>query len=402
MDNVRVGTYIKSRLKDKGITQEQLAEMLNISSSAVSQVLNGKNMFDYPNMMQLAKILDESLDKIVNAGEEPETYLEELSKLSSKEYLMKDPTLEKLKDTDSKGLTLKEYLLKNKNHDLVVLLQEKGLLYKIESDIRYATIIINNNDEKNYERYVSHNTFLHDLEKDVHNLENLKSFESYTNEEQEYIKAIIECNNNNILNSLSILRNIREGSSNSFAVVYYAIQFDQINFLKFMEVKQNLNEPKLVHSKKNLYSNYMHMAIQYKSMNCLKYLYDGLNVFHIDKYLSTLGKTKDVLFIKDFFNNFQSKTQDRYYQTQPETYNTYQSLKNLIIDNDVEILEHLLDFSDQDSLDHLMRETSQSQIELIKLLLRKGARFTFYDSYQGKYFPNEQITALMRDLYKIK
>jgi transcriptional regulator with XRE-family HTH domain len=402
MDNILVGTYIKSRLKDKGITQEQLAEMLNISSSAVSQVLNGKNMFDYPNMIHLAKILDESLDKIVNAGVEPETYLEELSKLSSKEYLMKDPTFEKLKDTDSKGLTLKEYLLKNKNHELVLLLQEKGLLYKIETDIRYATMIINNNDEKNYQRFLSQHTFLHDLEKDVHSLENLKLFDSYTSDEQEYIKAIVECKNDNILNGLSFLRKIREGSSNSFAILYYAIQFDQIDFLKFMEFKQNLNEPKLRHVKTNLYSNYLHMAIQYKSMRCLKYLYDGLVEFHIDKYISTLGKTKDVLFIKDFFKNFQSKTHDRYYQTQPETYNTYQSLKNLILDNEVQILEYLLDLSDQDSLDQLMRETSQTQIELIKLLLRKGARFTFYDSYQGKYFPNEQITALMKDLYKIK
>ena len=42
MDNVKVGLYIKQRIKEKGITQEQLAEEMNISSSAVSQVLSGK------------------------------------------------------------------------------------------------------------------------------------------------------------------------------------------------------------------------------------------------------------------------------------------------------------------------------------------------------------------------
>ena len=39
MNNVKVGQFIKEKLKSKSITQEQLADKLNISSSAVSQSL---------------------------------------------------------------------------------------------------------------------------------------------------------------------------------------------------------------------------------------------------------------------------------------------------------------------------------------------------------------------------
>ena len=68
MDNVKVGLYIKKRIAEKGITQDQLAEMMNITSSAVSQVLTGKNMFDVVNLQVLSRILDEPIDKILNAG----------------------------------------------------------------------------------------------------------------------------------------------------------------------------------------------------------------------------------------------------------------------------------------------------------------------------------------------
>lgn len=126
MNNIKICEYIKQRIKEKGISQDQLAEMLGVTSPAVSQVLNGKNMFDYPNMMNLAKILDEPMDKIVNAGEEAETYLEELSKLSVKDYEKKDPEYKKVRDVDSKSKTLLDYVLKNKNYQLTMKIVSKG------------------------------------------------------------------------------------------------------------------------------------------------------------------------------------------------------------------------------------------------------------------------------------
>ena len=101
MDNVKVGLYIKKRIAEKGITQDQLAEMMNITSSAVSQVLTGKNMFDVVNLQVLSRILDEPIDKILNAGEEPETYLEILARKTQLEYKKDDPNLEKVKEKRS-------------------------------------------------------------------------------------------------------------------------------------------------------------------------------------------------------------------------------------------------------------------------------------------------------------
>lgn len=105
MDNVKVGQFIKEELKKHSITQEQLAEKLGISSSAVSQSLSGKNSFDITNLMEISKILDIDLDVIVNAGEERETNLERMSKMTYEKFSIEDPEFYKLKDTDSKGLS---------------------------------------------------------------------------------------------------------------------------------------------------------------------------------------------------------------------------------------------------------------------------------------------------------
>ena len=98
MNSIKIGNYIKTQLKKKGISQEKLSEILGISSSAVSQALSGKNSFDIENLQLISEILDESLDVILNAGEERETRTEKLSKMTLEEFLEKDPTLDTIKD----------------------------------------------------------------------------------------------------------------------------------------------------------------------------------------------------------------------------------------------------------------------------------------------------------------
>jgi len=66
IDNVKVGEYIKKLLKQHNMTQDDLADALSISKSAVSQNLRGKSTFDIQNLIQIAKIFEITLDDLLN------------------------------------------------------------------------------------------------------------------------------------------------------------------------------------------------------------------------------------------------------------------------------------------------------------------------------------------------
>ena len=46
VDQVKIGNFLKKLRKEKGITQEQLAEILNVSGRTVSRWETGNNMPD--------------------------------------------------------------------------------------------------------------------------------------------------------------------------------------------------------------------------------------------------------------------------------------------------------------------------------------------------------------------
>lgn len=403
MDNTKIGQYIRLRLKEKGITQEQLAEQLNISSSAVSQVISGKNMFDYPNMILLAKILDEPLDKIINAGEETVTLLEEFSKLSLGEYLKKDLNLNKVQERDSKNKSLIEYVLKNKNYPLLKHLKEKVYLREIENDIRYATLVIENEDIQLFNQ-VNRNYLSYDIKKfgRVDNDEGYpkKKFIELAQEEQEFIKAVITTKNEALKSNFWFINKLKSRATYRPSIVYYAIEKDAVEFVKFIVETQESFDSELrgvENIKQSRFLDYLKNAVESKSLNCIDYLYSNLKVFSVDKVLENLVSTKDLNFIKTFTQKYTNKTLDRFfYQNQENKYNTYNYFRELVINNEHDLLECLIDFSDQDSLDKLLRDVKEENVELIKLFLIKGARFTFLDSESGRYSPNEQLTALMK------
>ena len=70
IDNIKVGEQIKSLLKERNMTQSDLARELNISKSAVSQNLNGRSTFDIQNLMKIAEIFNISIDTLLNIKED--------------------------------------------------------------------------------------------------------------------------------------------------------------------------------------------------------------------------------------------------------------------------------------------------------------------------------------------
>lgn len=69
LDASKVGPYIQKLRKKKNITQNQLGERLNISYQAVSKWERGEALPDASILVDLADILETSVDNILNGGE---------------------------------------------------------------------------------------------------------------------------------------------------------------------------------------------------------------------------------------------------------------------------------------------------------------------------------------------
>ncbi len=64
MDQIKIGKFISTKRKEKGITQSELAEMLNITDRAVSKWENGNCLPDAGTMPELCKTLNVSINDL--------------------------------------------------------------------------------------------------------------------------------------------------------------------------------------------------------------------------------------------------------------------------------------------------------------------------------------------------
>ena len=71
MDMDKIGKFIANKRKEKGLTQIELADKLNITDRAVSKWECGKSLPDSSIMLELCKILDITVNELLS-GEEQE------------------------------------------------------------------------------------------------------------------------------------------------------------------------------------------------------------------------------------------------------------------------------------------------------------------------------------------
>lgn len=65
IDYVAIGERVKKFRKNRGLTQEKLAELLNISVPHMSNIENGKTKFSMPVFINLINILDVTADMLL-------------------------------------------------------------------------------------------------------------------------------------------------------------------------------------------------------------------------------------------------------------------------------------------------------------------------------------------------
>lgn len=78
MDQKRIGSFLRELRTQKGLTQEQLAEMLNVSSRTVSRWENGNNMPDLSIIVELADFYDIDIRELLNGERKSENMNEDL------------------------------------------------------------------------------------------------------------------------------------------------------------------------------------------------------------------------------------------------------------------------------------------------------------------------------------
>ena len=64
MDQIKIGKFIQNKRKEKNITQQELAENLNITDRAISKWENGKCMPDVGIMQELCEILNITINDL--------------------------------------------------------------------------------------------------------------------------------------------------------------------------------------------------------------------------------------------------------------------------------------------------------------------------------------------------
>ena len=66
MNQIKIGEFLKELRKEKGLTQEQLAEQFNVSRRSVSRWETGSNMPDLSMLIILAEYYEVDVKEIID------------------------------------------------------------------------------------------------------------------------------------------------------------------------------------------------------------------------------------------------------------------------------------------------------------------------------------------------
>ena len=82
MNQIKVGAFLKDLRKEKGITQEQLAEELGVSGRTISRWETGNNMPDISLLVEIAEYFDVSIPEIIKGERKSEDMKEEAKEVA--------------------------------------------------------------------------------------------------------------------------------------------------------------------------------------------------------------------------------------------------------------------------------------------------------------------------------
>ena len=78
MNHIKIGEFLRELRKEKGLTQEQLAEQFNVSRRSVSRWETGNNMPDLSMLITLAEYYEVDVKEIIDGKRKSENMNEEM------------------------------------------------------------------------------------------------------------------------------------------------------------------------------------------------------------------------------------------------------------------------------------------------------------------------------------
>ena len=84
MNQIKIGSFLKELRKEKGLTQEQLAEALNVSNRSVSRWETGSTMPDLSILITLAEYYDVEVREIIDGERKSEAMNQEMKETLQK------------------------------------------------------------------------------------------------------------------------------------------------------------------------------------------------------------------------------------------------------------------------------------------------------------------------------
>ena len=93
MEQKKIGSFLKELRKGKNLSQEQLAEILNVTGRTVSRWETGTNMPDISILVELAEFYEVSIPELIEGGRKNYSMKEEV-----KETVLKVADYEAFKD----------------------------------------------------------------------------------------------------------------------------------------------------------------------------------------------------------------------------------------------------------------------------------------------------------------
>ncbi len=84
MNQKKIGFFLKELRKEKGITQEEFAEKLNVSGRTISRWETGTNMPDISLLIEIADFFDVSIPEIINGERKSEIMDEKVKEVANK------------------------------------------------------------------------------------------------------------------------------------------------------------------------------------------------------------------------------------------------------------------------------------------------------------------------------
>ena len=96
MEQIKIGTFLKTLRKEKNMTQEQLAEHLGVSNRTVSRWETGSNMPDISLLTEIAEFFDVSVPELINGERKSENMIEEVKEVAETMSVYAEAEKEKL------------------------------------------------------------------------------------------------------------------------------------------------------------------------------------------------------------------------------------------------------------------------------------------------------------------